>query len=156
AQPQLSELGASSDRATVLVADDNADMRDYLRHLLSTRYEVRTAADGEEALAALRAKSADLLLSDIMMPRIDGYQLLQAVRGDPALADLPVIFLSARAGEEASVEGLEAGADDYLIKPFSARELLARVRANLEMARLRRESQDALRQAYQETAGILE
>jgi signal transduction histidine kinase/DNA-binding response OmpR family regulator len=105
---------------------------------------VRTVADGEEALKALRAERPDLLLSDIMMPRSDGYQLLRALRGDPALADLPVILLSARAGEEASVEGLEAGADDYLVKPFSASELLARVRANLEMARVRQEAERRL------------
>jgi signal transduction histidine kinase/DNA-binding response OmpR family regulator len=138
AQPPLAVAGAEGERARILVADDNADMRDYLRRLLSARYEVRTAADGAEALAALRDELPDLLLSDIMMPRLDGYALLRAVRADPALADLPVVLLSARAGEEASVEGLEAGADDYLVKPFSARELLARVAANLEMARLRR------------------
>jgi DNA-binding response OmpR family regulator len=79
-----------------------------------------------------------------MMPRLDGFGLVRAVRADPALADVPIILLSARAGEEASVEGLEAGADDYLIKPFSARELLARVRASLEMARIRREAKLSL------------
>ncbi|MBV8336131.1 MAG: response regulator, partial [Alphaproteobacteria bacterium] len=128
------------ERATVLVADDNADMRDYMRRLLATRYEVRTAADGAAALAALREQRPDLLFSDVMMPRLDGFGLVREVRADPALADLPVVLLSARAGEEASIEGLDAGADDYLIKPFSARELMARVRANLQMAQLRREA----------------
>jgi PAS domain S-box-containing protein len=132
--------GSEGERATVLVADDNADMRDYVRRLLAPRYEVRTAADGAAALAALREQPPDLLLSDVMMPRLDGFGLLREIRADPALADFPVILLSARAGEEASIEGLEAGADDYLIKPFSARELLARVRANLQMAQLRREA----------------
>ncbi|MGH7112073.1 MAG: PAS domain S-box protein, partial [Stellaceae bacterium] len=98
----------------------------------------------------------DLLLIDIMMPRLDGYALLRAVRADPVLAELPVILLSARAGEDESVEGLNAGADDYLVKPFSARELLARVAANLEMARLRRTTRQSLRQASEETADILE
>jgi signal transduction histidine kinase/CheY-like chemotaxis protein len=140
-QPVLASSSSHAARATILFADDNADMRDYIRRLLSARYDVRTSADGEEALAELRASRPDLLLSDVMMPRLDGFELLRAVRGDPALSNLPVIFLSARAGEEASVEGLEAGADDYLIKPFSARELLARVRANLEMARIRREAE---------------
>jgi CheY-like chemotaxis protein len=71
------------------------------------------------------------------MPRLDGLGLIREIRADPALADLPVIVLSARAGDEATIESLDAGADDYLIKPFSARELLARVRANLEMAKPR-------------------
>jgi PAS domain S-box-containing protein len=124
----------------VLLADDNADMRDYVRRLLSERYAVEAVSDGQAALEAAQQRRPDLVLSDIMMPRLDGFGLLSALRGDDNLRDVPVILLSARAGEEASVEGLEAGADDYLIKPFSARELLARVRANLEMAALRREA----------------
>ena len=125
-------------RGAILIADDNADMRDYLRRLLSAEYETRTVPDGEAALAALReAPRPDLVLSDVVMPRLDGFGLLRAIRADRAFSDLPVILLSARAGEEASIEGMEAGADDYLVKPFSARELLARVAANLEMARLR-------------------
>ncbi|MGH7055315.1 MAG: ATP-binding protein, partial [Stellaceae bacterium] len=147
---------AEGERATLLIADDNADMRAYLRRLLGTRYRVRAAADGAEALTALRAAPPDLLLSDIMMPRMDGCALLRAVRADPVLAELPVILLSARAGEDESVEGLNAGADDYLVKPFSARELLARVAANLEMARLRRTMRQSLHQASEETAAILE
>jgi PAS domain S-box-containing protein len=145
-RPLLSEalpaasVDQKSGRATILLADDNADMRDYVRHLLSARYDVRAVADGAQALAALEARLPDLLLSDIMMPRMSGFELLRAVRSDARLARLPVILLSARAGEEASIEGLEAGADDYLIKPFSARELMARVAANLEMARVRREA----------------
>ncbi|HJU16406.1 MAG TPA: PAS domain-containing protein [Stellaceae bacterium] len=140
---------AEGERATVLIADDNADMRDYLRRLLGVRYRVRAAANGAEALAALRAELPDLLLSDVMMPRMDGYALLRAVRADPDLAGLPVILLSARAGEEASRDGLEAGADDYLVKPFSARELIARVAANIETARIRRTAERSLRQAYE-------
>jgi PAS domain S-box-containing protein len=137
-QPRATE--AARERATVLLADDNADMRDYVRRLLTPVYEVRTAADGAVALAALREHRPDLLLSDVMMPRLDGFGLVREIRADPALAELPIILLSARAGEEASIEGLDAGADDYLIKPFSAGELLARVRANLQMAQLRRET----------------
>ena len=137
------ELGAPRER--VLLADDNADMRDYVRRLLSDRYEVEAVADGEAALSSLRQRPANLLLTDVMMPRLDGFGLLRAVRADPALADMPVMLLSARAGEEASIEGVEAGADDYLIKPFSARELLARVGANLKMARVRREAEQSLR-----------
>ncbi|HTZ77060.1 MAG TPA: PAS domain-containing protein, partial [Stellaceae bacterium] len=136
----LATLGG--ERPTVLLADDNADMRGYVQRLLAARYKVETVGDGEAALAAARRRRPDLILSDIMMPRLGGIGLLRELRGDSELRDVPVILLSARAGEEASVEGLEAGADDYLTKPFSARELLARVRANLELAALRR---DALR-----------
>jgi signal transduction histidine kinase/DNA-binding response OmpR family regulator len=130
----------------VLLADDNADLRDYVRRLLAAQgYEVATVPDGEAALEAVRARRPDLLVSDVMMPRRDGFSLLAAIRADAALRDLPVIILSARAGAEAQVEGLDAGADDYLAKPFSARELIARVGANLEMARVRRLIAEALR-----------
>jgi signal transduction histidine kinase len=134
---QEPDAAAGGERAMILLADDNADMRDYVRRLLGARYEVQAVADGAAALAALRQRRPDLLLSDVMMPQLDGFGLIREIRADPALADLPIVLLSARAGEAASVEGLEAGADDYLIKPFNARELLARVGANLEMARLR-------------------
>jgi PAS domain S-box-containing protein len=130
----------------VLLADDNADLRGYISRLLTDHgYGVVTAADGEAALAALRARRPDILVTDVMMPRLDGFGLLTAVREDAALRDLPVVMLSARAGDDAKVEGLDAGADDYLTKPFSARELLARVAANIAMARLRREAAEAVR-----------
>jgi signal transduction histidine kinase len=122
----------------VLVADDNADMRDYLTRILSKRWTVETAVDGEVALASLRKHRPDLVLTDIMMPNLDGFGLIAALRADEATADIPVIMLSARAGEESRIEGLQAGADDYLIKPFSARELIARVQVHLTLAQLRR------------------
>ena len=115
-------------------------MRDYLRRLLGVRYEVKAVADGQAALEAARRRRPDLILSDVMMPRLDGFGLLRELRGASDLRDVPVIMLSARAGEEANVEGLEAGAADYLVKPFSARELLARVRANLDLAALQRQA----------------
>ncbi|MEW2165268.1 SpoIIE family protein phosphatase [Streptomyces sp. NPDC007084] len=124
--------------AHVLVADDNADMRDYLIRLLrAAGYQVSAVEDGRQALAAIRAKTYDLVVSDVMMPHLDGLALVAALRSDPRTASLPVLLLSARAGQEASIEGLQAGADDYLVKPFAAAELLARVRANIELARLR-------------------
>ena len=123
--------------AEILVVDDNADLREYLSRLLEGRYSVRTAIDGEDALAKLRDRPADLVLADVMMPRMDGFALLAELRQDPLTRRLPVIMLSARANEEATVEGLDAGADDYLVKPFSAAELMARVHANLEVTRLR-------------------
>ncbi len=130
----------------ILLADDNADMRVYVSRLLAAQgYEVEAVGDGEAALAAARRQAPELLLSDIMMPVLDGFGLLRALRADERLRDLPVVLLSARAGEEARVEGINAGADDYLTKPFSARELLARVGANIAMARIRRESLLALR-----------
>jgi PAS domain S-box-containing protein len=141
----------------VLLADDNADLREYVRRLLEGRgYAVEPVADGEAALAAARARRPDLVLTDVMMPGLDGFGLLGAIRADPDLADLPVVMLSARAGEEAQVEGLGAGADDYLAKPFSARELLARVAANLEVARTRREAAAAVRASEARLRGVLE
>ncbi|MEU3838796.1 SpoIIE family protein phosphatase [Streptomyces sp. NPDC028635] len=124
--------------ARVLVADDNADMREYLTRILAgAGYEVEAVSDGVEALDAARRGTPDLVVSDVMMPRLDGLELVARLRGDPRTASVPVLLLSARAGQEASIEGLRAGADDYLVKPFAAAELLARVRANVELARLR-------------------
>lgn len=133
----------AADAARLLVADDNADMRDYLRGLLAPHWVVETVGDGVAALEAARARPFDLVVTDVMMPRLDGYGLLGALRADPATRSLPVIVLSARAGEESRIEGLERGADDYLVKPFSARELVARVNAQLGLARGRREATEA-------------
>ncbi len=146
---------ADSDRRRVVVADDNADMRHYLARLLSERYEVRAVADGQQALEAIRKQPPDLVLSDIMMPNLDGFGLLHALRSDPQTNTIPVILLSARAGEEARVEGIDAGADDYLVKPFSARELLARVQTHLELARVRREANELLRKNEQRFRAFL-
>lgn len=125
-------LGAIASQETVkqgtgkriLLADDNADMRGYVCRLLQAQgYVVDTAGDGEAALALAHKATPDLILADVMMPKVDGFELLRRVRNEPRIAGVPVLMLSARAGEEAKVEGLEAGADDYLIKPFAAREL---------------------------------
>jgi PAS domain S-box-containing protein len=124
--------------ARLLIADDNADMREYLTRLLTDAgYRVDAVTDGQAALEAARAATPDLLISDVMMPRLDGLSLVTALRADSRTASVPVLLLSARAGQEASIEGLRAGADDYLVKPFAAAELLARVRASVELARLR-------------------
>ena len=132
--------------ARILIADDNADMRDYLRRLFAPRYQVEAVADGESALGLARLMEFDLILSDVMMPKLDGFELLKALRGDERTQTIPIILLSARAGEEPQVEGLNAGADDYLVKPFSAREVLARVETHLKLQRLRRETEQALMQ----------
>ena len=123
--------------ARILVADDNADMRDYLSRLLSARFQVEVVGDGTAALEAVRRRPPDVIISDVMMPGLDGFQLLAALRADEAVRTTPFILLSARAGEEARIDGLHAGADDYLVKPFSARELIARVDAQLVRAKLR-------------------
>lgn len=139
-------------KAHILLADDNADMRGYIARLLSDRHECETVSNGEEALALIRQRRPDLVLTDIMMPRLDGFGLIKAIRQDAQLQDLPIIVLSARAGEDASIRGFSAGADDYLSKPFSARELIARVDGALALAKMRRTMNDAL----QEEAAALE
>ncbi|HEV2402077.1 MAG TPA: response regulator [Candidatus Sulfotelmatobacter sp.] len=144
------------ERRRVLIADDNADMRQYLARLLSERYDVTAVADGQAALEAIQKQTPDLVLSDIMMPNLDGFGVLQALRSDPATNTIPVILLSARAGEESRVEGIDAGADDYLVKPFSARELLARVQTHLELARVRQEANELLELRVQERTQELE
>jgi signal transduction histidine kinase len=130
-------------RARILLADDNADMRSYLRRLLEPFWEVETAGDGAEALEKIGAGAPDLLITDVMMPRLDGFGLLKRLRAQPGTRGLPVIVLSAQAGEEARIEGLNRGADDYLVKPFSSRELVARVEMQLMRARIK-SAQEAL------------
>jgi signal transduction histidine kinase len=126
-----------SRKAIILLVDDNRDMRNYIFKLLSPFCEVRTATDGLDALNTIRQHQVDLILSDVMMPNMNGFELLSNIRKDKDLQFIPFILISARAGEEAKVEGLQMGADDYLIKPFNARELLARVKSNLDHHRER-------------------
>jgi DNA-binding response OmpR family regulator/nitrogen-specific signal transduction histidine kinase len=133
----------------LLVADDNADMREYLRRLLQPHCDVRTVADGEVALAEIRKQRPDLLLADVMMPRLDGFGLVREIRADPALRDIPVVLLSARAGEGSRIEGFDAGATEYLVKPFSTRELIACISANLKLAQVRSDATGALRASEQ-------
>ncbi|MGQ0508310.1 MAG: ATP-binding protein [Myxococcaceae bacterium] len=129
--------------ARILVADDNADMREYVRRLLSQHWDVEVVSNGAAALSAARTRPPALVLTDVMMPELDGFGLLRELRADPKTRTVPLIMLSARAGEEARVEGLEAGADDYISKPFSARELMARVGSQLALAKVRREAKEA-------------
>jgi signal transduction histidine kinase len=143
---------ANEPSANILVVDDNADMRGYLCRLLGQRWKSRGAPDGLAALASIQRDPPDLVIADVMMPRLDGFGLLRALRADDATAQVPVMLLSARAGEEAAAEGLRAGADDYVSKPFSARELIARVESRLSQARLRaaeRNGRDAAEKANQ-------
>ena len=140
------ETASGDRRFRVLLAEDNADMRDYVGRLLSGHYDLVTAKDGEDAFEKMATVRPDLLLTDVMMPGLDGFGLLKKIRSHPGLKTTPVIFLSARAGEESRVEGLEAGADDFLVKPFSARELLARVDSNLRINAARRQHASLLEQ----------
>ena len=128
-------------------------MRRYVAGLLADAYDVVMAHDGAAALEAARSVRPDLVLADVMMPNLDGFGLLQALRADAATCGTPVILLTARAGEDSAVEGLEAGADDYLVKPFSAIELLARVRSNLELERTRRAGRAARARYRHRAAG---
>lgn len=142
--PEHAALALSSQRtvdpqldARLVLADDNADMREYLRRLLSTQWTVEAVENGRHALAAIRRQPPDVVVSDVMMPDIDGLELTRQLRADPTTEHVPIILLSARSGEEATAEGLASGANDYVVKPFSARELVARVRVQLEIARAR-------------------
>lgn len=153
AEPQSTRATAAAGNVErILLADDNADMREYVARLLGQRYRVETVANGSEALKAAISEPPDLILSDVMMPGLDGFKLLEELRARRETATIPVILLSARAGEESRAEGLGAGADDYLIKPFTARELLARVGAHLSMSRRRKTAEQSL----QETQNTLQ
>lgn len=135
--PSSSTTGIKSRRKRILLADDNADMRDYIRKILSSRYDVIPVENGKQGLDASLSQSPDLIISDIMMPVMNGLEFLEAIRAHPTMKTLPVIFLSARAGEEEKVSGIGIGADDYLTKPFSAAELQARVQTQLNLAEMR-------------------
>jgi signal transduction histidine kinase len=143
-------------RGRLLVADDNADMREYLKRLLSPHWDVELVSNGRAALAAALLSTPDLVLSDVMMPELDGVALLAALRADARTHTVPVILISARAGEEARLAGLETGADDYLVKPFAAREVVTRVRTHLEMAKVRRAAADAARELAETRAALLQ
>jgi len=139
----------------VLLADDNADMRDYVGRLLRDDFEVITTTNGEEAYEKILQFNPALVLSDIMMPKLDGFGLLKKLRAHPAIRQTPLIFLSARAGEEAKVEGLEAGADDYLVKPFSAKELLVRVHNHIRINDVRRQTEKEFYQLFLQAPAII-
>jgi len=125
-----------TDRRHILLADDNADMRAYMARLLGVRWSVEAVGDGAAALAAVRRRRPALVVTEATMPVLDGVGLLQALRDDPDMRTIPVIMLLAGAGETARAEGAATLADDYLFKPFSSRELIARVVARLRMHRV--------------------
>ncbi|HMB94101.1 MAG TPA: ATP-binding protein, partial [Rhodothermales bacterium] len=111
---------------TVLIVDDNDDVRAYIRSRLAADYHVAEAADGLEGLERTQTLEPDLVIADVMMPRMDGYALCRAIKEDEALGHIPVVLVTARADEASRLEGLGTGADDYLSKPFNSEELLLR------------------------------
>ena len=135
--PPLSMQNAEDKRLRILVADDNSDMRTYLTRLLESRYQVTATSNGTQAFEIAKKILPDLVLSDVTMPGMDGFSLVNALRNDTSTLHTPIILLSARAGEDATVKGLQSGVDDYMVKPFSANELLARIDANIKVARSR-------------------
>ena len=126
--------------ARILIADDHVDVRNYLTRLLGTRWTVEAVGDGDAALEAIRARRPDLVIADVMMPGLDGLGLLRTLREDSQTSTIPVLLLSGRSAEDERVAGLEAGAADYLSKPFSGRELVARVQTHIELSHLRAEA----------------
>jgi signal transduction histidine kinase len=148
----LSAVTAGEAPARVLMVDDNADMRAYLAQLLAPYFEVVTAQDGDSALAAAIAEPPDVIVSDVMMPGLDGLELVRALRANARTQDVPIVLLSAR-GDADRLDALRLGADDYLLKPIGARELVARVRATVQLFRLRREAAEA-RGRLEERIGV--
>jgi DNA-binding response OmpR family regulator/anti-sigma regulatory factor (Ser/Thr protein kinase) len=154
AAAQVGEHGPADPGGRILLADDNTDLREHVTRLLRAHFEVTAVADGQAALETALREPFDLVLTDVMMPRLDGFGLIRALRADERTRDLPIVVLSARAGEEASVEGLAAGADDYLTKPFSTRDLIARVRANVGLGQVRRQIISRLRGLVDAAAAV--
>lgn len=141
--------GAETDtNTTILVVDDNADMRAYLYRLLKPYFEVLTAPNGKVALDNISKHKPNLVVSDVMMPVMDGKELVREVRNNPAISSTPIILLSARAGQEARIDGIEAGADDYMVKPFSGKELLSKVRSLIAISRVRNHAEELLKQLF--------
>lgn len=141
--------------STVLLVDDNADMVKYLIRILGKKYRIITASNGKEALEKIHEETPDLVLSDVMMPVMDGVQLLKEIKSTPRTANIPVMLLSARAGEESRIEGYDLGADDYLVKPFSSKELFARVNAQIKISKTRSHLNQLLQQVFEQTPAAI-
>jgi signal transduction histidine kinase len=138
--PELPEAEEKKELPLVLVVDDNADMREHIHTILSGQFNVVTAINGQDALQKIQEQQPDLVVSDIMMPVLDGIGLLKEIKGNKATVHIPVILLTARAGEESKIVGWETGADDYLTKPFSAKELISRISSQIKTQQIRTEA----------------
>src|SRR5262249_3433482 len=133
------EGGVPADAPRVLIADDTPEIRGLIAEILADHYRISSATDGAEAWEAARRDLPDLIISDVMMPHVDGYELCRRVKADPATAAIPFVMLTAKADLTMKIEGLNRGADDYLVKPFSPEELRARVRSLLRLRRMHAE-----------------
>lgn len=133
----------------VVIAEDNRDLRKYLTGLLSGEFRVTALEDGQSAYDVIRKELPDVVVSDVMMPVMDGFELIAKLKSDPDLATIPVLLLTARAGTEMAADSIDRGADDYLAKPFSPLDLLARVRGAHRMRRLHRSLMEAERRAFE-------
>jgi signal transduction histidine kinase/DNA-binding response OmpR family regulator len=131
---ELSTHGAAA-KKIILLVEDNADLRDYIRSSLESDYAVREARNGVEGIEKAKKIIPDLIISDIMMPEADGYEVCRTVKSDIATSHIPVILLTARASEDNIAEGLETGADDYVTKPFNTRLLMVRIKNLIELRR---------------------
>ena len=156
----LQDLSSGQDaidtnKPKIVLVDDNTDMRNFLRKILSVHFSVITAIDGEDAFEKSLQFRPELVVTDIMMPRLDGFGFLKKLRSYPDIRNIPVIFLSARAGEEAKVEGLHAGADDYMTKPFSTKELVVRISNLIRINRVRRETEQQFFLLFQQAPALI-
>jgi len=146
----VNEQTSDTKKEVILVVEDNSDMQEYIANLLQTKYEVKWAGNGQEALDIVSKTPPNLIISDIMMPVMDGIEMLKNLKNNSLTKRIPVLMLSARAGEEARIEGYELGADDYLIKPFSAKELLARVKSQIKISNSRSHIENQLQNLFQQ------
>ena len=139
APSDVPERAIPDEAPLILVVEDNADVREYVASILNRKYHIEMAEDGEDGLEKARQCQPDLIVSDVMMPKMDGTALCRAVKSDPTISHIPVVLMTARATQQMKIEGLEVGADDYLAKPFNARELLARAKNLIQIRRQKKE-----------------
>ncbi len=135
----LSEAAGGKEKPFLLIVEDNAEMRRYIREVLVTQYRIGEAGNGQEGLRMARETIPDLIISDVMMPEMDGFEFCRQVKLDERTSHIPVILLTARGSDESKIQGLEIGADDYVVKPFSTRLLRVRVQNLIEQRRRLRE-----------------
>jgi PAS domain S-box-containing protein len=154
-KPAAEERVTINEKASILIVDDNSDMRAYIKSLLQKDYHILTAGNGSEALQKIKTTLPSLIVSDVMMPVMNGIDLVKELKENPQTRNIPVILVSARAGEEAKIEGYDIGADDYLVKPFSSKELVARVRSQLHISELRQREENKLKGFFRQAPAAI-